>query len=817
MNELQFLDSRRQFNKILAIFALCMSIMGTYSYFAYLETQQQLQRAEEAKRYAQHKAALADQAAQQAAQQVQLALQEKNYAFYTQSLYLSSLSERETAKGNATDGALLALEALPKNILNPDRPFVLQAEINLRQALNKLYERQVLRGHKEEVWQIALSPDGKTLASASADGTVKLWEMPSGHLKYSLPHTNQVWEIAFNSTGSQLLSASLDHQARLWSVETGSLLATLPHSKEVYSVVFIDNLIVSADANGTIKLWQAGQLKQSINAHRGGIHKLSLSPDSTSFLSASQDFTAKLWDLNGKLLQTFKGHQASVNAAFFSPDTKTILTISADHQAIFWDARTGNLLKIIKFSGELNGAVFHPLGDRVLLFGESTSAGLWDRQGNQLATFSHEKSLTSAAFNTDGSQIVTTSEDGTIKIWKINGDLLTTLAGHDGEVYDAIFYQKNQILSAGEDGHLRRWELQNSHYLVDIPPFRGINFSLNGKKAIIFNELGAILVDTAQGNLLQKITDQPVTMAIFNVDGQSLAVSDNNGKLQLFDLNGQLLTVFDGNINDTILKLQFSPNGQRILVLTSDEIKVWNTAQPYDLKVFISGKFTSAGFSPDGQSIFTSDAQGQISFWEGAEVFRTIDAHPQAINQVVFSPDGSKFLSISKDLTAKLWHTDSGHFLTTLSGHNGELHHAIFSPTGDKILTTAADGTARLWDGFSGAPLSVLRGHKGIVLSGKFATDGSRVITWGDDGEVKLWDVKTNQEIATLAKNALTIGVNRQLTRLFTCHESYAKLWAIFPDTQSIINHAHQILPRPLSAERRVRFFLEDDELQYSR
>lgn len=802
------LRKTRRLTRSLAILALFMGIIGIYSFVAYREAQQQIFHAEEAKRKAQHKAALADQAAQHAAQQVQLALQEKNYAFYTQSRFLSSLSERETAKGNAADGALLALEALPKNMTNPERPFVMQAEINLRQALDKLYERQLFRGHKEEIWQIILSPDKKTLASASADGTVKLWEISTGKILQTLQHNDQVWEIAFNSEGSKLATAALDYQVRVWSVENGELLATLPHQKEVYSVVFIGNLIVSADAGGTIKMWENGRSKMILNAHRSTVRKLSISPDSTSFLSASQDFTAKLWDLNGKVLQTFKGHQASVNTAIFSSDGKIILTAGADHQAILWDAQTGKLLKTIKFNDVINGAVFY--GEQILLFGVGNIAELWTISGTKLAVFKHDQGFTEAKFNADGSQILTASEDGTLKIWKNSGELITTLAGHDGEVYDGLFYQNNQIISAGEDARIRRWELQNSHHLADISPFRGAVFNPSGKKAILFNELGAMLLNAETGVVLNSLTTLPIVTAAFSFDGQTLAVGGMDGKVQLFDLTGQLLATFQADY-EAISKISFSSNGQRLLVLAPDGVRLWKTLQPFDLTIFISGKFTSAGLSPDGQAIFTANEQGQIVFWEGSEAFRTIDAHSQPINQVIFNPDGSKFLSLSKELTAKLWHTESGHFLTTLSGHNGELRHAVFAPTGDKILTTAADGTARLWDGFSGAPLGVLRGHKGVVLSGKFTADGSRAVTWGEDGDVKLWDIKTTHEIATLAKKALVVGVNRQLTRLITCHDTHANLWSVFPDTQSIINRAHHILPRPLSAERRVRFFLEDD------
>jgi len=803
-------DARRRLNIILLILLIFMSITGGYGYLAYREAQQQIFHAEEAKRKAQHKAVLADQAAQHAAQQVQLALQEKNYAFYTQSRFLASLSERETLNGNATDAALVALEALPKNMANPERPYLMQAEINLRLALDKLYEKQLLRGHKEDIWQLILSPDGKTLASASADGTVKLWNAETGNLLQTLQHNDQVWEITFNSTGSQLLSASLDRNARLWSVDNGDLLATFPHQKEVYSVIFVENLIVSADAGGIIKIWENKREKMVLNAHRSAIHKLTLSPDSKGFLSASQDFTAKLWDFNGKTLQTFKSHQASVNTAIFSPNGKLILTASADHQAILWDAQTGKLLKKLEFNDEINGTLFNSQGTQILLFGASKTAQLWDLNGTLLKTFLHDQPLTSAQFNADSSQILTVSEDSTLKIWKNSGELIATLAGHDGEVYDAIFTQQNQIFSAGEDTRIRRWELQNSHFVAKMPPFRGAVFNLSGQKAILFNELGAALFKADNGEFLGKFTDQPMVAAAFSFDGQTLALGGIDGNVQLFDLAGQLLTTFQGEF-DSISKISFSPNGQRLLVLSSDGVRLWKTAQPFDLSVFMAGNFTTAGLSPDGQVIFTANEQGQIAFWEGSEAFRTIDAHSQAINQVIFNPDGSKFLSISKDLTAKLWHSENGHFLTTLNGHNGELRHAVFAPTGDKILTMAADGTARLWDGFSGAPLGVLRGHKGVVLSGKFTADGLRAVTWGDDGDVKLWDIKTTQNIATLAKNAGIVGVNRQLTRLITCHDTHAALWAVFPDTQSIINRAKDILPRPLSAKRRVRFFLEDD------
>jgi len=141
---------------------------------------------------------------------------QREQALRRQSLFLADKSKQETERGDATNGILLALEALPKDIAKPERPYVVEADAALYWAVLKLREWSVLEGHTEGVTSAVFSSDGTRVVTASYDGTARLWDAASAKALATLQGlTVWVGSAAFSPDGTRVVTASDDNTARL--------------------------------------------------------------------------------------------------------------------------------------------------------------------------------------------------------------------------------------------------------------------------------------------------------------------------------------------------------------------------------------------------------------------------------------------------------------------------------------------------------------------------------------------------------------------------------------------------------------------------
>jgi tetratricopeptide (TPR) repeat protein len=256
-----------------------------------------------------------------------------------------------------------------------------------------------LKGHEGWVRSVGFSPDGKQLASGSADKTIKIWDVTTGKVLNTLKgHESRVISVGFSPDGKKLASGSGDKTIKIWDVTTGKVLNTL-------------------------------------KGHESGVNSVEFSPDGEKLASGSGDNTIKIWDVTtGKVLNTLKGHDSSsvvsgVNSVEFSPDGKQLVSGSGDKTIKIWDVTTGKVLNTLKgHEGWVYSVGFSPDGQQLASGSDDNTIKIWDvTTGKVLNTLKgHEGWVYSVGFSPDGKQLASGSEDKTIILWDLDLDNLVT-------------------------------------------------------------------------------------------------------------------------------------------------------------------------------------------------------------------------------------------------------------------------------------------------------------------------------------------------------------------------------------------------------
>jgi WD40 repeat protein/serine/threonine protein kinase len=624
--------------------------------------------------------------------------------------------------------------------------------------------------HKNYTTVATFSPDGKTFATGSTDGQVRLWKTATGDAIWQSAahaskdgHLEPITSLAFSPDGKWLLSSS----GGWWTSRQG-----------------FTRLLEAATGNTV-----GGQ-----QPFPAPVWSVAFSPDGKRFVAGCLDGKAYAAETAGQKWSPPLEHKRPVTAVAYTPNGDTLLVACTDnvHEGVreavhLWDTATGKFKgQWLSHPGGIRAMVFSPDGKTLLTRGEDGKARLWDWASGRLRLprpIDHlNADITCVAYSPDGRFVLTSGKDSKVRLWNATtGEPAGQPIQHPGEVAGVAPSPDGVTFVTLQANAARLWELSSTRVAQELPLLLpetvvGMVLSPDGKRLAVRTmqtrrdnpEYKVWLYDPADGKPLGKgITDAGGGERALAVHSKYdlVAFGDHNGNAWIWNgLLGTRHVPVAMHHNKAVVAAAFSPDGA-LLVTGSED----NTARVFDATTGVQrlvlqheSPVTAVAFHPGGMDVLTGTAGGITKLWNVVdwrdkqlldrrkEVRFTGKAwgsarHAGQVEAVGFSPDGDTFaVAVWGDTTVRLFDTENQAPLGPPLQHPSRIWSLAFSPDSTTLITGCADGKARLWDTATSQPLGApVVGKSGVrAVAFAFADEEKKAVAAEEGKVLRTWKVR---------------------------------------------------------------------------